>query len=67
MPQLQSVLNGGSQRFFDKGTTGRWTGVLTAQDLALYQAKVSEKFTPQLAAWIAGGRLVTGDPREVPD
>ncbi len=67
MPQLKTVLAGGPGRFFNKGTNGRWRGVLTEEDLALYDAKVREKFTHGLSAWIEGGRQVTGDPREAPD
>ena len=62
MPQLKAFL-GGSENFFYKATNERWRTILADDDLALYEAKVGEKFTPGLAAWIAGGRLVAGDPR----
>jgi len=48
---------------FNKGTNGRWRGVLTDGDLALYEAKVRDGFSPGLAAWIEGGRLGAGDPQ----
>ena len=64
MPQMRTIFAvGGSRRFFNKGTSGRWRGVLTDDDLALYEAKVRGKFSPKLAAWIAGGRRATGEPR----
>ena len=63
MPQVNALLEGGTARFFNKGETGRWKDVLTADDLCLYEAKVRQEFTPGLAAWIEGGRLRTGDPR----
>jgi aryl sulfotransferase len=59
---LPDVFDGGSNRFFNKGTNARWRGVLTEVDLTLYDDKVREKFTPQLAAWIEGGRLQAGEP-----
>ncbi len=34
---------------------------------ALYEAKVREKFSPGLAAWLEGGRHATDDPRQLPD
>jgi aryl sulfotransferase len=53
---------GGVRRFFNKGTKGRWRGILTDDDLASYDAKVREKFSHGLAAWLEGGRLSTGEP-----
>jgi aryl sulfotransferase len=62
MPLLRKTLADGANRFFHKGTSGRWRDQLTGSDLALYDAKVRQKFSPQLAAWIEGGRLAAGDP-----
>ena len=67
MPQLQTAITGGTQRFFNKGTNGRWRGVLSDDDLKLYEAKARQKFTPGLAAWLEGGRGTTCDPREAID
>jgi aryl sulfotransferase len=55
------------RRFFNQGTNGRWRGIPTQDDLALYDAKVRERFSPGLAAWLEGGRLATGEPREAAD
>jgi len=63
MPRVAAQLVGGADRFFDKGVTGRWRGVLSDADLALYDAKVREKFSPTLARWVEGGRAAIGDPR----
>jgi aryl sulfotransferase len=63
MPQTKAMFPDGSQRFFNKGVNGRWREVLTEDDLALYDAKVRQKFSPALAAWLEGGSLVAGDPR----
>ncbi len=67
MPYARTMFPDGARRFFNKGTNGRWRGVLTDNDLALYNAKVREKFTPGLAAWIEGGRRVSGEPRAMAD
>ena len=44
-----------------------WRNVFTENDLALYHAKVREKLSPGLAAWLEGGRRATGDPRLLSD
>jgi aryl sulfotransferase len=67
MPQTRVMFTDGSKRFFNKGVNGRWRGVLTAADLALYEAKVCERLTPGLAMWLERGRNATGDPRTAPD
>ena len=68
MPHTRTMFrDGGAQRFFNKGTNGRWRDVLTDADLALYDAKIREKFSPGLAAWLEGGRRAAGDPRERSD
>jgi aryl sulfotransferase len=63
MPELHMAFDRGADRFINKGTNGRWKGVLTDDDLARYHALVARKFTPAQAAWTEHGRLVAGDPR----
>jgi aryl sulfotransferase len=63
LPSAGNQFEGGAERFLYKGTNGRWRDVLSEDDLALYDAKVREKFTPGLAAWIEHGRRMTGEPR----
>jgi aryl sulfotransferase len=67
MPGMTAFWDHGSQRFLHKGTNGRWKGVVSDADLAAYDAAVEKEFTPALAAWLEGGRLVAGDPRNAPD
>jgi aryl sulfotransferase len=67
MPRVNAMLAGGAARFFQRGGTGRWRGVLSEADLALYDAKVREKFSSTLAAWVHGGRAAVGDPRACRD
>jgi aryl sulfotransferase len=62
-PASERVFDGGAARFFHKGFNGRWRDVLTDEDLALYAAKVRDKFSPGLARWVEGGRRAAGEPR----
>ena len=66
LPMVNVAFEGGSGRFFFKGTNGRWRDVMTAEDLALYD-QVAARMTPGLARWIEQGRLGAGDPRVAPE
>jgi aryl sulfotransferase len=39
-----------------QGTNGRWQGVLTPAQLAKYDEVVTQKLTPECAAWLAHGK-----------
>jgi aryl sulfotransferase len=67
MPGSENAWVGGSQTFLHKGVNGRWQGVCAEADLAAYRAKAAAEFTPGLAAWVEGGRLVAGDPARSSD
>ncbi|MGH6972731.1 MAG: sulfotransferase domain-containing protein, partial [Caulobacteraceae bacterium] len=67
MPNAERAWVAGSQTFLHKGVNGRWRGLFDQADLAAYEAKVAEAFTPGLAAWLEGGRLIAGDPAQAPD
>lgn len=67
MPQTKAMFPEGARRFFNKGLNGRWHDVLTADDLARYEAKVRERLSPALAAWLEGGRQLVGDPQQSDD
>jgi aryl sulfotransferase len=67
MPSAAVRFKEGARRFFNQGANGRWRGVLGDGDLALYHARVREKFTPGLARWLEGGRRLAGDPRDAAD
>ncbi len=54
--QMGMIFEGGSDRFFFKGTNGRWKDVLTTEDLALYE-RVAAKLDPDLRHWLENGRL----------
>ncbi|MGH2759067.1 MAG: sulfotransferase domain-containing protein [Actinomycetota bacterium] len=53
---METVFEGGAERFFFKGTNGRWRDVLTSEDLALYKEAAS-KLEPDLRRWLESGRL----------
>ena len=67
MPLAHFLWEGGSGRFINKGTNGRWRDVFAKDDLDRYEAKVRSAFSPALARWIEHGRIVAGDPRDLPD
>jgi aryl sulfotransferase len=56
---MSFVFEGGADRFFYKGDSGRWRNVLTDDDLALYEAAAA-KLDPGLRRWLEGGRHAVG-------
>jgi aryl sulfotransferase len=46
----------GARSFFYKGTNGRWTDVLTADELAQYEEKAAKVLTPGCRAWLEQGQ-----------
>ena len=67
MPRAAQGWDKGAERFLNAGTNGRWRGVLTAEDVALYEARVQRELSPNLAHWLETGSCATGDPRVLPD
>jgi aryl sulfotransferase len=63
LPEMDGMFDRGSDRFINQGVNGRWRDVLTADDIARYEALAAQKFPPKAAAWIEHGRRVAGDPR----
>jgi aryl sulfotransferase len=57
MPTAGDIFQGGGDTFLHKGMNGRWRDVFNPEDLALYDEKVKEEFSPELAQWIESGRL----------
>lgn len=47
--------DGGAETFINKGTNGRWRDLLSAQDVANYEATALAELGPECAAWLAGG------------
>jgi aryl sulfotransferase len=65
LPKIGEAFDKGPERFLNKGTNGRWKDFLTPADLARYDALIKAKLSPDMANWIANGRLVAGDPRSL--
>jgi hypothetical protein len=56
-PETTSDIWVDSAKFFNCGTSGQWTRILsTADDHARYQKRINELAPPDLAAWVHGGR-----------
>ncbi|MEV8467324.1 sulfotransferase domain-containing protein [Fluviibacterium sp. DFM31] len=51
----EETLKGGAQSFINKGTNGRWKGVLSARQLAQYDAILQERLSPNLGFWLENG------------
>jgi len=56
------AFKGGADTFLHKGTNERWRGVLNDGDLGDYRAALEAHVSPDLANWLAHGRLAAGDP-----
>ncbi len=54
---LAAAFKGGSQAFFFKGTNGRWKDVLSADDIALYDAAKRRVLEPAAVNWLERGWL----------
>ena len=52
---MSMAWEGGAERFFFKGTNGRWRDVLTDDDLALYDTAAAT-LDPTLRQWLEHGR-----------
>lgn len=55
MPEADDIWKDGSETFMNKGTNGRWRGVLTEAELAQYDAAVEKAMTPDCARWLEYG------------
>jgi aryl sulfotransferase len=65
LPAARGLWADGASQFLYRGTNGRWRGVVSTEDLAHYDAAVKVHFTPDLARWLAGGRMAGADPERV--
>lgn len=66
-PRMVRLFSGGAADFFQRGENDRWQGVLTEEDLALYEQTVAARLSPANARWLRHGRLGSLDPREAAD
>jgi aryl sulfotransferase len=59
---MGASFEGGADRFFFKGTNGRWRDVLTDDDLARYDDNATRNLEPELRRWLEHGRRATPVP-----
>ena len=52
-----NVWKGGMKTFFFKGTNGRWQGILSEDELAMYESTKAQVLTPDCARWLEQGRV----------
>lgn len=64
VPLRGAVFEGGAETFINKGTNGRWKGVLSEEQLKKYDEKVKASMTPEAAAWMENGADAC-DPKKV--
>lgn len=58
MPEADEIWKGGGKLFMNKGTNGRWRGVLSDQELEQYDQAVAKTLSPDCAKWLEyGGKL----------
>jgi aryl sulfotransferase len=50
------VIKGGAQTFFFRGTNGRWKGILSDDELAMYDETAAKVLTPDCAHWLERGQ-----------
>ena len=67
MPSAGTIWQGGGDTFLHKGTNARWKGLYNDDDLEKYERKVADLLSPSLASWAEHGRLVAGEPTDLPD
>jgi aryl sulfotransferase len=58
MPALNTLLKGGTDSFFHKGTNGRWCDILSADELKLYDAACERELTSDCHRWLEYGGSV---------
>jgi aryl sulfotransferase len=56
---MAMAFEGGAARFFFKGDSGRWRGVLSESDLERYE-RAASTLDPDLRRWLEGGRHAVG-------
>ena len=50
------IWKGGMKTFFFKGTNGRWQGILSEDELAMYETTKAQVLRPACALWLEQGR-----------
>ena len=55
VPLQGAIFEGGANSFINKGTNGRWRGVLSEAQLAKYDEVCAAKLSPECRAWLEHG------------
>jgi aryl sulfotransferase len=55
MPEAEQFFRGGQATFMNKGTNGRWRGVLTEAELDQCRAAIERELTEDCAGWLEHG------------
>lgn len=55
MPEADQFFQGGQSTFMNKGTNGRWQGVLTERELEQCRAAIERELTRDCASWLESG------------
>ena len=56
-PDRWDIWKDGAKTFFFRGTNGRWKGVLSPEEIALYETTASKVLTSDCARWLEQGRV----------
>lgn len=54
VPLGGALWNGGAKTFINKGTNGRWSDTLSAEESKEYEARAVKELGPDCAAWLSG-------------
>ena len=54
-PMGGAMWEGGGETFINKGTNGRWRDILTAEEIAEYEQRVTTELGEECARWLADG------------
>jgi aryl sulfotransferase len=55
VPLAGAIWENGADSFLNKGTNGRWQGVLSAGECAAYEGRALAELGPKCAGWLASG------------
>ena len=55
IPEVGELFRGGAQTFMNKGTNGRWRGVLSEGEIEQCRAAIERELTPDCANWLEHG------------
>jgi aryl sulfotransferase len=54
-PEAQQLFRGGGETFMNKGTNGRWQGILNEAELQQCREAIERELTPDCASWLEQG------------